>query len=170
MSEQDPSTFDTREFRDAMGAFATGVTVITMAKPDGTLKAMTANAFSSVSLTPPMVLVCVDKNGSMHDWLGEVDAFGVNILTDTQQEISNTFAKSGENSEPMSGVEYKIGPLGVPVIENVILWTAARIVHKYDAGDHTIMVGQVEALRTNNTTNGPLLFHKGKYQQIGDQL
>jgi len=170
MSEQDPSTFDSREFRDAMGAFATGVTVITMAKPDGALKAMTANAFSSVSLTPPMVLVCVDKNGSMHDWLDEVDAFGVNILTDVQQEISNTFAKSGENSEPMSGVAYKIGPLGVPVIENVILWTAAKIVHKYDAGDHTIMVGQVEALQTNDTTNRPLLFHKGKYQQIGDQI
>ncbi len=170
MSDQDPSAFDTRDFRDAMGAFATGVTVVTMAKPDGTLKAMTANAFSSVSLTPPMVLVCVDKNGSMHDWLDEVDAFGVNILTDTQQDVSNTFAKSGEHSEPMSGISYQIGPLGVPVIEDVILWTAAKIIHKYDAGDHTIMVGQVEALQTNNVTNGPLLFHKGKYQRIGDHI
>ena len=79
MTAQDNKNFDSRAFRNAMGSFATGITVVTMAKPDGSLKAMTANAFSSVSLEPPMLLVCIDKGASMHEWLDHVDAFGVNI-------------------------------------------------------------------------------------------
>lgn len=169
MTAQDNKNFDSRAFRNAMGSFATGITVVTMAKPDGNLKAMTANAFSSVSLEPPMLLVCIDKGASMHEWLDHVDAFGVNILSDAQQDVSNIFASSGTHPEPLSGVPHTIGPLGVPIIDDVILWTSCKIVHKYPAGDHTILVGQVEGLENNQTVNDPLLFHSGKYHRLGEE-
>ena len=170
MTTQDNENFDSQGFRNAMGSFATGVTVVTMAKSDGSLKAMTANAFSSVSLEPPMLLVCIDKGASMHEWLDHIDAFGVNILSDEQQHVSNIFASSGTHPEPLSGIPHTIGPLGVPIINDVMLWTSCKIMHKYPAGDHTILVGQVEALENNQTINSPLLFHSGKYHQLGEEM
>ena len=130
MTTQDNENFDSRAFRNAMGSFTTGVTVVTMAKPDGSLKAMTANAFSSVSLEPPMLLVCIDKGASMHEWLDHIDVFGVNILSDEQQHVSNIFASSGTHPEPLSGIPHTIGPLGVPIINGVMLWTSCKIKNK----------------------------------------
>jgi flavin reductase (DIM6/NTAB) family NADH-FMN oxidoreductase RutF len=170
MTIQDNENFDSRAFRNAMGSFATGVTVVTMAKSDGSLKAMTANAFSSVSLEPPMLLVCIDKGASMHEWLDHVSAFGVNILSGEQQHVSNVFASSGTHPEPLSGIPHTIGPLGVPVINDVMLWASCKIIHKYPAGDHTILVGQVEGLENNQAINSPLLFHSGKYHQLGEEM
>src|SRR5690606_26077969 len=102
---------DTRLFRDIVGRFATGVTVVTL-NVDGELRGMTANAFCSLSLDPMMVLVCVGKNATAHELFERGDSFAVNILADDQRELADTFARHGPHDHPMAGVPFADGNLG----------------------------------------------------------
>lgn len=160
---------DSREFRNWGGHFATGVTVLTV-RVGATVRGMTANAFCSLSLHPPLVLVCVQHGVSMHPMFEVAETFGVNILAADQQPFAGLFAQHGEHAAPMAGVPYRIGSLGVPILEGVMGWVQCRIEERYAGGDHMIVVGRVEEMATERPEAAPLLFYAGKYHTVGGML
>ncbi len=157
---------DPRGFRDVMGRFATGVTVVTIAH-DGQLRGMTANAFSSVSLDPALLLVCIDEHASIYPMFQSATAFAVNILASDQAAVSQLFASKGEKSEVMGGHAHRLGPQGSPVLDGVMAWAECRIEHRYAGGDHLILVGRVEALEIPRPEADPLVFYSGQYRALG---
>ena len=160
---------DARRFRDTIGRFGTGVTVITW--DDGEhVRGMTANSFPSVSLPPPLVLVCVDRNASWHSMMEVADAFAINILASDQRAVSDTFARRGESEGVMHDLPFHDGPLGSPILEGVLGWVECRVEARHAAGDHTILVGRVESMAAADADVKPLLFFAGGYRAIGDPL
>jgi 3-hydroxy-9,10-secoandrosta-1,3,5(10)-triene-9,17-dione monooxygenase reductase component len=156
---------DPQQFREVMGRFVTGVTVVTLAH-EGELRGMTANAFSSVSLDPALLLVCVDEHASMHAYFQSSDAFAVNILGADQQEVSKSFAQKGEKDEVMGGFPFRPGPLGSPILEGVLAWAECRVEHRYAGGDHLIVVGRVVDLGIEHPEGAPLVFFGGQYRAL----
>ena len=155
---------DQRRYRDTVGRFATGVTVITV--NDGRVaRGMTANAFSSLSLDPTLLLVCVDKNASAHPLLERAGAFAVNILAADQVDVSRAFSRKGV--EDMAGVAHRLGQTGAPLIENVVAWFDCRVHERLEGGDHSIFIGRVVDLDIPRPEVDPLLFFAGGYRQIG---
>jgi len=151
------------EFRQVMGHFATGVTIITTHDGQGQLFGLTANAVCSVSLEPPLVLVCVDKAAESYPALSASGAFTINLLAQSQEALSRRFAKSG--GDKFAGVGYRIGDNGAPILEDVIAHLACVARHRFDAGDHTIFVGEVLQLAVSSEEN-PLLFFRGGYRNL----
>ena len=150
---------DPREFRNTLGRFATGVTVITTEK-DGQIHGMTANAFLSVSLDPPLVLVSVDNRATMHKILPESKRYGVSILAADQEPLSNHFAR-----RPVEGLKIPfVEKHGVPVLDGAVAQIIARVVEEHRAGDHTLYIGLVEHLEW--TDEKPLLFFAGQYHHL----
>lgn len=156
-------SFDSLAFRKALGQFATGVTVVSVATDDG-VHGMTANSFSSVSLDPPLVLVCIDKTRQSHALVQEKGRFGMSILAEDQQPISNWFAGRREHAVD---VRWRRTGVETPVLEGALAWFDCSLAHAYDGGDHTIFVGQVERFQADGGT--PLLFFKGRYTTIGPE-
>ena len=135
-------------FRHVMGHFATGVTVVTT-NSQGILGGLTVNAFCSVSLNPPLVLICVDDASNTLPLLRESNVFAVNILTDRQEHLSRCFAThSQDRFEHFCHASYHTAATGAPIIDDVLAFIDARIVAEYPGGDHVIFLGQVEALGT----------------------
>jgi flavin reductase (DIM6/NTAB) family NADH-FMN oxidoreductase RutF len=157
---------DQRLFRDVMGTFATGVTVVTL-EHSGTPRGMTANAVLSLSLDPPLVVVCVQRTGSMHDLFIEADAFAVNILAADQRSISDLFAKHGEPDEPMGGFPFRTGVSGAPLLEGTIGYADCHVTERLPGGDHTIVVGEAVDVGFGSEDAEPLLFHRGRYRLLG---
>jgi flavin reductase (DIM6/NTAB) family NADH-FMN oxidoreductase RutF len=157
---------DTAAYRKVIGAFATGVTVVTT-EVDGRYHGFTANAVCSVSLEPLLLLVCVDKRANAHGELARAAAFAVNILTDQQQELSNLFAKTGEPSnEGLRGVAFRRGRSGAPLIDGALAALECETYRALDAGDHTIYLGRV--LEGDVDTHArPLLYYLGSYRRLG---
>ena len=146
---------DARTFRDALGRFATGVTVVTM-DTDGGPRGITVNAFSSLSLDPPLVGVAIDHGAGAHGALVEADRYGVSILTRAQQDLSDRFA--GRDIDP----EIEWERLGeAPVLRGSLVQLSCKIVQHVTVGDHTLFVGQVEAALIRDGV--PLLYHRGGY-------
>ena len=161
--KEDKMTVGKEEFRRALGHFASGVTVVTSKGDDGTLRGITVSAFSSVSLDPPLVLICIDKKASLHDHLKEGGHFAVNMLAEDQELISRRFAsKEGDRFE---GLGYREGSTGTPLLDGALASIECRIVHAYPGGDHTIVVGEV--LATEVGAGGPLAYFRGGYVRLG---
>lgn len=160
---------DSREFRNWGGHFATGVTVLTVHVGD-TVRGMTANAFCSLSLHPPLILVCIQNGVSMHPFLEVAESFGVNILASDQKPLSELFAKHGEHTAPMGGAPYRLGSLGAPLLDGALGWVECRVEERYAGGDHMIVIGRVEAMATERPDAEPLLFYSGKYRTLGETL
>lgn len=152
-------SFDPRALRDAFGAFATGVTVVTAIGPDDRPLGFTANSFSSVSLDPPLLLICLAKTSRNFSAMTQARGFGVNILSDAQKEVSNTFARPVEDR--FASVEWARGPHGSPVLANVAAWFDCSLDQVIEAGDHVILLGRVEAF-DNSGLNG-LGYARGGY-------
>lgn len=147
------------EFRDALGRFASGVTVIT-ASHQGEQRGMTASAFVSVSLEPPLILVSVAKNAYMHQVLTETDAFAVSILGEGQLHLSNHFA-----GRPNPALHVPWEALGSqPVIGGALVQLACTRHATHDGGDHTLFVGEVQATRVADTP--PLAYFQGRYHSV----
>jgi len=146
---------DPREFRNTLGRFATGVTVITVKRGEE-VRGVTANAFMSVSLEPPLVLVSIAKRARSHATLMEAERYGVNILREDQEELSNHFAGMEGECEP-AFTEFA----SFTVLEGALAHLVCRIVDRHDAGDHTLFIGEVEALRWFE--GKPLLYYTGRY-------
>jgi flavin reductase (DIM6/NTAB) family NADH-FMN oxidoreductase RutF len=149
------------EFRSALGRFASGVTVVTARRRDGELLGITVSAFTSVSLDPPLVLVCIDKRASLHDHLAEGASFAVNILSQDQELMSRRFASKDENR--FNGTAYRDSD-GVPILDGALATLKCRVVHSYPGGDHTIIVGEVESTAIED--GKPLAYFRGGYVQL----
>jgi len=150
------------EFRQALGRFASGVTVVTCKSKAGDPCGITVSAFSSLSLDPPLVLICIDKRASMYEELKEDCCFAVNVLAQDQESVSRRFAS--RDADRFKGIGYREGLTGSPLIEGALAFIECRIVHSYDGGDHTVFIGQVE---TSGVTEGkPLLYFRGGYSSI----
>ncbi len=150
---------DTRALRNAFGSFMTGVTVVTSYDKDGQPIGFTANSFSSVSLDPPMVLVCLANTSQNYDALVSADGFAVNILAETQTDVSNTFARPVEDR--FATVNWQKGPEGSPVIAGVSAWFDCTMHKTVEAGDHVILIGRVAAFE--DTTKPGLGYVRGAY-------
>lgn len=152
------------EFRAALGRFASGVTVITTKDADGHLHGITVSAFCSVSLEPPLILICIDKNTGSHFALTETDSFVVNILRDDQQYISDRFASY--LPDKFEAVKYRSGIDDLPVLEDALANLECRLVNSHDNGDHTIFVGQIEHTTIND--GEPLVYWHGNYRNLAN--
>ena len=152
--------FDTRAYRQALGKFATGVTVVTTLH-DQDVHGMTANAFVSVSLEPPLVLVSVDHRANLHRILQQgVTHYGISVLAQDQEVLSNHFA--GRKTE---GLDLPfVTRLGVPLIAGAIAYFIVKLTDAHPAGDHTLYIGRVEHFES--TEGRPLLFFSGQYRYI----
>ena len=153
---------DVRAFRDALGAFATGITVVTTQDALGEKAGLTVNSFSSVSLDPPLVLWSLDRESNVFDAFHQSDCFNVHVLADHQQSLSERF--SGSDVDRFDGVSLEQGVNVAPLIVGCLARFQCQKVHQYDGGDHLILVGEV--LRFDRTTEQPLLYFSGKYSQI----
>jgi flavin reductase (DIM6/NTAB) family NADH-FMN oxidoreductase RutF len=150
------------ELRRVMGHFATGVTVITTRDVDGKPYGLTANAVCSVSLAPPLLLVCVDKSAESHPALQRSRLFAVNVLALDHEDLSRRFAVSG--GDKFVDVPHRAGITGAPLLEGVLATAECRVVAVHDAGDHTIYIGEVEHVAA--AEGDPLLFFRGKYHRL----
>jgi flavin reductase (DIM6/NTAB) family NADH-FMN oxidoreductase RutF len=155
-------SIDPRELRNVMGHFATGVTIITTKDKTGKPFGLTANAFSSLSLTPPLVLVCVDKAVDCYACFEDSKVFAVNFLGEEQEQLSRRFATKG--IEKFEGVACRVGELGTPLLEGTLGYIECKVVNSYDGGDHTIYVGEIHGASASG--DRPLLFFKGKYYRL----
>ena len=154
------------EFRSALGSFATGVTVITV-DYEGEVHGMTANAFSSVSLDPPLVLVCVDHRARTHAHLHARKRFGVNVLAHDQQIISEYYARPAQDhrhAEQEAGAHFDRTAHGTPVLNGALAYLECRLHSAQDAGDHTIFIAEVEEVVVRG--GDPLLYYRGGYRNI----
>jgi flavin reductase len=165
LSEQGPSTGDLA-FRGVMGRFATGVTVMT-ATADGVPHGMTANAVSSVSLDPRLVLVCVERSTVMAERVQRAGAFALSLLTAGQAEISDRFADGDrpDGDEQFAGVEVAAAATGSPILAGAMAWLDCRVWETYDGGDHVIVVGEVVDL-AEVSDDAPLLYYRGGYRSL----
>lgn len=159
---------DPTEFRRALAQFATGVTVVTVPDPqeEGAVHGMTANAFTSVSLNPPLVLVCVDRRARTHDKIAQARAFGMSILRSDQVGVSRHFAGQIQ-PEVEAAVRYR-WVRGIPVLEECLAYLTCRLWASYDGGDHTIYVGEVQDLAVRG--GEALGFWQSRYCRIGEAL
>ena len=148
-----------RLLRDAFGTFMTGVTVVTTLNEAGAPVGFTANSFSSVSLDPPLLLVSIAKTSSNYARFIEAKGFAINILSEGQKDVSNTFAKSVEDR--FSTVKWQIGPHGAPILDGVSAWFDCSLHQLIDAGDHAILIGLVEAFDASGQSG--LGYYRGSY-------
>lgn len=161
----DSTPFDPRRFRDVMGRFATGVTVITAGEGE-TLRGMTANSFTSVSIDPPLVLCCVARNAGMHGHFGEGERFAINMLAADQEAQSRHFAKSSAATHPMGGFDHRSGPHGATLLDGALAHVECTVHALFDGGDHTIVVGRVLSYDLHRSDAAPLLYFGGGYRAL----
>lgn len=152
------------EFRHALGRFASGVTVVTTRDASGRLHGITVSAFCSVSLEPPLIMVCIEKKAGSHHAFSDGKAFIVNILRDNQQHISDRFAS--RISDKFAGVSYRSGIEDLPTLEGALANLECILKYSYEAGDHTIFVGQIE--KSHVADGEPLIYFHGSYRKIID--
>ena len=154
--------FDARELRRAMSTFCTGVTIITTRDDAGRPFGLTANAVTSVSLVPPLLLICVDRKAESHAHFFTSKVFVVNILSEGQEDVSRRFAVSG--GDKFTDVACHAGRLGAPVLDGTLAHLECRIVETHEGGDHVIHIGEVEHVEIHS--GRPLLFFQGKYERL----
>lgn len=153
------STIDTREFRNACGRFATGITIVST-EVDGEIHGMTANGFMSVSLEPPLILVSVGKKARSHELIAQSGSYGVSILTAAQQPLSNHFAGRPDENLNIPWEELD----GNPVIAGTLAQISAKVVDAHEAGDHTLYIAEVTAF--NYSEGEPILYYYTGYGEM----
>lgn len=154
---------ETRALRDAFGAFATGVTVVTTREPDGTPRGFTANSFTSVSLDPPLLLICPAKAALSCEVFAEAPYFAVNVLADDQKEISGLFAS--RSPRKFEQTSWRAGIDGMPILDGALARFECARHRVVDAGDHLIIIGRVTQYHTSE--GRPLGYFRGGYFSIG---
>jgi flavin reductase (DIM6/NTAB) family NADH-FMN oxidoreductase RutF len=162
------SVLSSAVFRQALGRFATGVTMVTAERAPGVVHGMTANSFTAVSLEPLLILICVDKQARMLAVLERTQRFGVSVLKDSQRGISEFFALPEQDpvAERALGVRFHWTPSGIPVLSEALVQLTCRVASLHVAGDHTIFLAEVE---TAEVFEGePLLFFRGAYRRIAE--
>lgn len=168
-AEQSPQV-DSRTYRNTIGLFASGVTIITT-RLGAVVHGMTANAVSSVSLDPTLLLVCLDRRTRMHDLIQQAGAFAVNILATDQEHLSGHFAGRSKDGPPPPDLQFVYGrddadAGGVPTIAGSIAAIRCQVEAAYPGGDHTILLGRVTELRPGTTDAQPLIWFSGRYRHL----
>lgn len=153
------------EFRAALSRFASGVTVVTTKDARGILHGITVSAFCSVSLEPPLVLVCIEKITGSHYAFEESNAFVINILREGQDDLSEHFAS--QFPDKFDKIEYRLNVQGVPVLEGALVNLECRMQFAHQGGDHSIFVGEVEKVTVRDGM--PLIHFQSEYRELGDQ-
>ena len=151
-----------QELRRIMGHFATGVTVITTKDQGGAPNGLTANAFMSLSLNPPLVVISVDKGATCYACFEMQNGFTVNFLSEEQEDISRRFATKGVDK--FADLNWHAGSNGAAIIDGALGYVECKITECHDGGDHTIVVGEI--VNAGAAGERPLLFFKGKYQRL----
>ena len=154
---------DPYQFRQLLGRFATGVTVLTVAAPDGKPMGMTASSLSSVSLQPPLISACVDQEAELHDVIVQAPEFVVNVLSSPQEVLARRF--SDKHEDRFDGIGYHLSPEGLILLDGVLAHLICERYAEYPAGDHTIVLGRVVGGATND--GHPLLYYRGGYAVLG---
>lgn len=159
---------DAATFRAVLGQWPTGVTLVTT-RVDGHRYGVTASSFSSVSLDPPLVSVCLARSAFAHDLVLGAGSFGVTILAKDHADLGQRFARFDPSVDRFDGLEWETAVTGSPLLSSALGWLDCSVQHAYEGGDHTIFVGQVLAAATPRTTS-PLLYHSRTWGQFADQL
>jgi len=155
-------TVDDDRFKSVLARFASGITIITTRDAEGRDHGMTASAFSSLSLDPPLVLVCIANDATMAPVVTTASSFVVNILSDSQEALSRRFA--GKLDDRFAGIGHARGDLGDAILDDVLAWMQCRIIARHPAGDHIIVIGAVDAAEARDAR--PLLYYRGGYAQL----
>ena len=153
---------EAQELRRVMGHFATGVTVITTQDKDGVPQGLTANAFMSLSLNPPLVIISVDKGATCYACFEPGNGFNVNVLSENQEDVSRRFATKG--IDKFADLAWHAGGNGAALIDGALAQVECKITACHEGGDHTIVIGEI--LNVMAEGERPLLFFKGKYQKL----
>ena len=163
------TALDALEYRRVVGRFATGVTVVTTVA-DGEHHAMTCNSFTSVSLEPVLVLFCAEKIARFHDVVLTTGTWAVSVLAQGQEHVSRHFAVRGRSLEgQFDDLPHRHGPVtGAAVLEGALAALECRTVSTTDAGDHTVVIGEVLGLGVPDPTGDPLLYYEGRYRAFRD--
>ena len=155
-------TIDARQFRNALGRFASGITILT-AQYEGETHGMTANAFVSVSLDPPLILVSLDNRSNMHKILPSARRFGISVLAEDQEPLSNHFAG---RTVPDLHVRF-VHRDGIPLVGGAVAYFVVDVLDIHPAGDHTLYISRVDQFEAND--GKPLLFHAGRYRHLREE-
>ncbi|MCA1590979.1 MAG: flavin reductase family protein [Acidobacteria bacterium] len=150
------------QFRAALSRFASGVTVVTTKDAGGSLHGITVSAFCSVSLSPPMVLICIEQSTGSHNAFRESGFFVVNVLGSNQKEISERFAS--QMTEKFERVELTLNLDGVPVLSGCLATLECRVKHAFEGGDHSIFIGEVEHCQVAD--GDPLIYFRSDYRAV----
>lgn len=159
------SSISSEQFRRACGLWATGVSIVTTADSAGLPYGLTMNAVTSLSLNPPMFVVCVDNGSDTLNPMCETRVFCINVLTREQQDLSNRFAKKG--GDKFNGIAYSSGVTGAPVLDDTLVSIECAVSAIVPGGDHQIMCGEVRRIVANDSTAAePLLYYGGRYGRV----
>jgi flavin reductase (DIM6/NTAB) family NADH-FMN oxidoreductase RutF len=162
----EPGGLTATAFRDAIGHFATGVTVVTSVGADGAPVGTTASAVTSLSLDPPLVLVCFDRGSQTLAAVQEHGAFVINVLAAPQRHLSANFARRGL-AAAWDGIQHRRGLTGSPRLEGTLAALECTVEYRLPGGDHEIVVGRVREVETNRQDTEPLLYWRGGYASLG---
>lgn len=157
------SMIQPNDLRAFAGNFPTGIAVVTVRDANGECHGITMNSVTTLSLTPPLVLVCLDNKSNTLSALADSDYFCLHYLAEHQEGISNLFASKKENK--FSTVDYSVSELGCAVIDGVVAHGECRVVNRYPGGDHTIIIGQVQTASVKG--GNPLVYYRGSYAAVG---
>lgn len=158
-------TISSEDFRTTLSRFASGVTVVTTKDAAGNLYGITVSAFSSVSLDPPLVLICIENTAGSIDALTAAKMFVVNILNSDQAELSERFASPA--ADKFAETEHELNIDGIPVIANCLANITCTVVETYEGGDHTIFIGRVEEIAVSD--GDPLIYFRSGYYTTGSR-
>lgn len=153
-----------QDFKNALKLWASGVTVVTSKTENSGLKGMTATSFTSVSLDPPQILVCINKTADTGDAVLEGKSFAINILKADQQEISNQFAGSTSQEQRFANVNWHEGETGSPVIDDALASIECTVVQQVLAGTHWVIIGEVQSVSCRS--GEPLLYYNSAYREL----
>ena len=158
-----PAEIDPSQFRQLLGRFATGVTILTTKTTDGRPLGMTANSLASVSLHPPLISVCVDREAEMHEVILQAPEFVVNVLASPQEALARRF--SDKHEDRFDGIGYDLSPEGLILLAGALAHVVCERQATYPGGDHTIVLGRVIGGATSD--GRPLLYYRGGYAALG---
>lgn len=157
-------TVSADDFKNALQLWASGVTVVTTQSEKFGVQGMTVSAFSSVSVEPPQILVCINDRADTGDGIAESQYFAVNVLTTEQQETSNQFAGGSSQQQRFADTDWSIGVTGAPLLNNSLMSLDCTVVEKVRAGTHWIIIGEVQSCVCRS--GEPLLYYRGAYRQL----
>lgn len=157
-------TVDVDEFKQAMQLWASGVTVVTTHSEKFGLQGMTVTAFSSVSINPPQILVCINESAETGDGIQESQRFVVNVLSSAQQDVSNQFAGGSSQVQRFENTPWTAGITSAPILNDSIMSLECKVIEKVHAGTHWIIIGEVQDCVCRS--GEPLLYYRGTYQQL----